>query len=133
MSMRTGTHHFTNFAAAEKFYEGTAAANQKIREGAIVIGRPEPKASCWLSVDSDGRYWYVENDDKAANATGVPDETPLSVALCQLVGRLDNASPKELIATRKELHAMGADYSVRASARSIAKILERAIALANKV
>jgi len=59
--MTTGTNHFQNLAAANKYYSayGYSAEDvrNKIQNCEISIGPPETKEK--LSVDSDGRYFIA--------------------------------------------------------------------------
>jgi hypothetical protein len=59
--MTTGTNHFQNLAAANKFYSayGYSAEDvgNKIQNGEIKLG--PPKTSLKLFVDKDGRYFIA--------------------------------------------------------------------------
>lgn len=68
--MGTGTNHFVSFVAAESYYisqgecthkDSCKVVATKVRERAIVIGKPSLKAGQTLGVDTvEGRY-FIED------------------------------------------------------------------------
>jgi 2-polyprenyl-3-methyl-5-hydroxy-6-metoxy-1,4-benzoquinol methylase len=63
--MRIGTHHFASLAQAITWHRIHADSDaqevaRKIKDGEIVIGRPEEKDSTLVAADSFGRYWVHE-------------------------------------------------------------------------
>lgn len=58
MATRIGTHHYASIPDAKRAYCG--GYEQAIKEGRIVVGKPDIKEGQRLLADHQGRYWIED-------------------------------------------------------------------------